>query len=75
MNQVILPEKTGDICRLFRIYPTYIYHLEAVGRLPKRPKKKVTLEWLEELAKWYQKVRGELPKDARDLLDIAREKA
>lgn len=73
--QVIQEIKPGDVYRAFRVLPAYIYQLESSGKLPKRPKGAVTLEWLAGVTIWCEKARGSVPLEARGLIDRAFSKA
>jgi hypothetical protein len=61
-----------DVWRAFNLDLCQVYRWEYAGKLPRRPAKRVTLEYLEALAARVQGVRGAIPQEGTDLLAAAR---
>jgi hypothetical protein len=57
-----------SICQAFEIAPAGLYHLEARGYLPPRPRGELTPEYVSALADRLRLTRGSLPVAAERLL-------
>ena len=66
-NQVILDVKFSELLTAFEIKQPQVYALQTEKKLPKRPARKVTLEWVLALVDWMTEARGRIPFDALDV--------
>jgi len=62
-----------NVLRAFKMGYAQVYDMEARGVLPARENSKVSPEWIEALAAWHERVRGELPPEAAELLTQIRD--
>lgn len=60
--------KPYEAYRAFHLYPCTVYQMESRGVLPKRPRGKVTAEWLAALLVWHESARGTVPPEAAKLV-------
>jgi len=58
-----------SVCRAFQMCRCHLFQLEACGKLPERPRSKVTEPYLRALVDWHVQARGELPASARNLVN------
>ena len=63
-----------DIYRVLRISPSQVWQLQARGAV-REPEKKgtISVQFIEDLILWHEQARGEIPREAMDLLRKARE--
>lgn len=64
--------KPYEAYRAFHLYPCTVYQMESRGVLPKRPRGKVTVEWLDALRAWHEAARGTVPPEATKLMKAAK---
>lgn len=64
--------KMSDVWRAFHLDYALTYRWEYCGKLPTRPPKRVTLEYVEAVAQRVRDNRGSIPPEAEALLEEAR---
>jgi len=50
------------------MFPSYVYQLESAGKLPKRPRGAMTVEFVRALGEYVLRSKGSLPEEAVRLL-------